>query len=757
MSETKAVILAGGFGTRLRPITCTRPKPMCKIAGQSVLERILNLLPSWGIHKVVISTMYMSGYIKEELAKRDTGLDIHFINEDNPLGSAGGAKYAAKALDLNSDDNILVLSGDGMFDFNLSDCLAFHKEKNAAVTIVTTKSETPIKYGVVQSKDDGKIYSITEKPSWSEVRSDIVNTGIYILKSCVFDLIPDERAFDFSRDLFPLLLGNQIPMFAFKKDGYWCDIGDIIAYYNCNIDALNGKIKNIDLTQAMTREEIINNNINCEFPCYISRKSKIDPDARIGAYSVIEDNVTISKGATVNASIIFYGCQIMNDASIQGSIICENSIVGEASTIMSGCTIGAGTEISSEATVTEGTTIWPNKKIKKGFYVTLDILFDNKSESLYVDEGFFAGKLTERVNTEYITRLGFAIAKAVAGVKIADKINSAPRIGVIHNGKSASALIAETILFAIKNAGVKSYSFLDGFEAQAIFASHTFMTDIIIFATDNDNERVIKIFDKNGEHISHELEQKIEGCYKNPQNEVAVEIHDTVYIDSLKLLYYSSVVRLIEDYKAKYKDLFLEKINCSILKTGEKNNPNRILFDILSEYGVKLSSDNQENIIKISISDDCLEAVIEQKIGPAESVYYDTFHIKSALFGNDCKRHEHNDMCHAVMELLLLLNENKRTLKDLFSEIPEFRVYIKDLSTEDLGIEKRAHVMKELFNKYKENCDTKSSEGINLIFDNGNVTVIPRRSGGFKIISEAVTTECAMEISHIIEEEIRNL
>jgi mannose-1-phosphate guanylyltransferase/phosphomannomutase len=178
MKNIKAVILAGGLGTRLRPITCTRPKPMCMLLDETVIERIILKLSECGIQKAAISTMYLSDKLCNQLGKCVRGVDLLYVNEETPKGSAGGAKLCATELGIGNDDIFVILSGDGVFDFSLTEAIKSHVKRGAEVTIVTSPTKNPLEYGVILSKEDGRIYSFTEKPGWSAVKSDSVNTGI---------------------------------------------------------------------------------------------------------------------------------------------------------------------------------------------------------------------------------------------------------------------------------------------------------------------------------------------------------------------------------------------------------------------------------------------------------------------------------------------------------------------------------------------------------------------------------------------------
>lgn len=786
MKSIKAVVLAGGLGTRLRPITCTTPKPLCKILGESVIERLIRLMPQWNINEVSISTMYKSDSFYNLNEKLSSKLKITYVTEPKPLGSAGGAKYAAGALDIEDSDIFLILSGDGIFDFDLKKAIEFHQAKNSDVTIITTLTKEPLEYGVILSDKNGKIYSFTEKPNWANVKSNTVNTGIYLINGNIFKEIPNNRTFDFSNDLFPFLMCNNKILYAYETAGYWCDIGDIAAYYRCNMEALAGKISNIDFSDALTENELREQNINFKSPCYISKFSKIAQNAEISSFSVIGKNVVIDENAVINSSIIFDNTVICKNTVISNAIICENCLIESDAVIMPGSTIGAGTVIQSGAIVSDGINIWPDKTIEKGFCVTDDVFLDSKIGNLYSDEGYYVGSSNAEINSEYISKLGNAFAKA--SIKHSNS-TSAPFqniIGVMHDGSAISALICESLLCGAKSAGIKCYSFTKGFEALAKYACAEFLTDITLFASVINKELIIKAFDKNGENLSHEFERTVESCLKkrlekNSEN-VLLDVKETIYFDNLKYGYFCKNVKKI---RAEFNTPTpLKGINCIV---ESYNNASDALKEILQELGSTVLTTNNTNTfdVQIILNNNGLEASVKCKNSLQKNVYFDSYHITAAIisyeiskgntfgtlpyfasfvFGDDTKKivkFQNDsllsyDMCYAVPMLLAIAKSQKKSLYDIYNEIPVFEINIKNINTLDVLGEKRASVMRYLHEKYG-NKNNLQNDGVKISFDKGNVTVVPRRSGGFKIVSEALTAECAEEIGNIMLEEIKNI
>src|SRR6266567_8082638 len=235
----KAVVMAGGEGTRLRPLTSNQPKPMVPIVGKPCIEHILELLRSHGLHDVLITLAFLPQAIRSYFGDGESlGISIDYSVEDSPLGTAGSVRLAADKL----DETFLVISGAALCDVNLSKLIAFHKEREAAVTIGLKSVENPLEFGIVVTDEDGRIERFLEKPSWGQVFSDTINTGIYVMEPEVLRHIPDDRPYDFSKELFPLLLEMGRPLYGFTMDGYWQDIGNLDQFRQANFDALDERV-----------------------------------------------------------------------------------------------------------------------------------------------------------------------------------------------------------------------------------------------------------------------------------------------------------------------------------------------------------------------------------------------------------------------------------------------------------------------------------------------------------------------------------
>ncbi len=304
----KAVILAGGAGTRLRPLTFRRPKPMLPVANRPIMEHIIRLLGRHGFRDIAATLQYMPDSIRG-----------FFRDGSEPLGTAGGVKCFQREL----DETFVVISGDALTDFDLTRLIDFHHRKGAMVTMALRRVEDPRQFGVVELDGRGRVVRFLEKPTQEQAFSNLVNTGIYVIQREVLDLVPPGQFFDFSRNLFPLLLERGEGLFGCEMSGYWCDIGTPQAYIQANHDAAAGEVV-VEIPGHRTDEGI-----------WVGSGAIIEPGVYIDGPAVIGDHTVIGSGSRIGAmSVIGRGCAIGSRAVLQKAVL------------WSGMFVGAGTRVS---------------------------------------------------------------------------------------------------------------------------------------------------------------------------------------------------------------------------------------------------------------------------------------------------------------------------------------------------------------------------------------------------------------------------
>ncbi len=309
----KALILAGGFGTRLRPLTYTRPKHLLPIANRPHIEHVLDLLQRHGVDEIVLLTSYLAEQFEATIAGASArGVTVHVTHEEEPLGTAGALKYAETFV---SDETFLVFNGDVLMDVDLERMIGFHRERGADATIVLTPVEDPSAFGVVPTDDDGRVEGFIEKPAPGEAPTNLINAGIYILEPKVLDRIPAGEVWSAERQLFPDLVSSGAPFFATGSDGYWMDIGTPEKYLQANLDALSGSYPDPARPQVSPEGVLLGEGATVAEGARVS-------SACLGAGATVHD------GAEVTDSVLLPGAVVERGASVANCILGEGAIVG---------------------------------------------------------------------------------------------------------------------------------------------------------------------------------------------------------------------------------------------------------------------------------------------------------------------------------------------------------------------------------------------------------------------------------------------
>ena len=358
----KAVVMAGGEGTRLRPLTSNQPKPMVPIVGKPCIEHIVELLRTHGMDEVVVTLAFMPQAIRSYFGDGESlGVNIEYSVEELPLGTAGSVRLASEKL----DDTFLVISGDALCDVDLGALVDRHKETGAAVTIGLKSVDNPLEFGIVVTDDDGKVERFLEKPSWGQVFSDTINTGIYVLEPEVLTHVPADGPYDFSKELFPLLLEMGRPIYGHVMEGYWQDIGNLDQYRQANFDALDETVR-LNIEGVRLRGNVwigegadIHDVEEIEGPAFIGNHCRITRDASIGPYTVLSNGVTLRERARTTRSIIDAATHVGRSALIEGAILGRACDIRDHVRIQEGAAIGDEVTIGSESNIAPHVRIYP--------------------------------------------------------------------------------------------------------------------------------------------------------------------------------------------------------------------------------------------------------------------------------------------------------------------------------------------------------------------------------------------------------------
>lgn len=407
----KAVIMAGGQGSRLRPLTINRPKPMVPLVDKPVMAHIVGLLKRHGFTEVVATLQFMADRIQDYFGDGSQyGMQFHYSVEEVPLGTAGSVKQAEALL----DETFLVISGDALTDFDLEKVMAFHKERGALVTITLTRVPNPLEYGVIIVDDDGRVRQFLEKPSWSEVFSDTVNTGIYVLEPRIFDYIEPGRPFDFSQDLFPILMEKGAPIYGYIASGYWCDIGNIQEYMRASADYLEGHV-NLERDGVEVRPGVwcdpevdLSPEAIIEGAVYLGYGTKVREGAVLYGPTVVRDFTVLESRAHIDRSIIWRNSYIGERAELRGAIVGRQCTVKRRAMVFEGAVIGDGTTVHAGAIIQPGVKIWPGKEIEEGATVSSSIIWGAQGRKVLFGRYGVSGLVNVDITPEFAARLGAA-------------------------------------------------------------------------------------------------------------------------------------------------------------------------------------------------------------------------------------------------------------------------------------------------------------------------------------------------------------
>ena len=550
----KAVIMAGGEGSRLRPLTIRRPKPMVPVVDRPAIVHIIELLKKHGITEVVITLQYLANIIQEYLGDGSAfGVKIHYTVEDSPLGTAGSVRLGIEWL----DDTFMVISGDALTDFDLSAAVRFHKQKNAIASIMLKRMPNPLEYGVVIIDDDGRVRQFQEKPSWGEVFSDTVNTGIYIIEPKIFEYYEAGQVFDFSNNLFPILLEKNDPMFGYVADGYWCDVGSIPDYMTASADYLQGQTKLERLgtetepgSGIWCEEEVeIARDAHITGPVFLGKGVKVKSGAIIHGPSVIRDSTIIDSRATVDRAVIWRNCYIGERAEVRGAILQTQVNVKPQAMVFEGAVIGDATIIGNGAVIHPNVKIWPAKEVESGATVTTSIIWGAQGRRSLFGRWGVTGLVNVDLTPEFAAKLG----AAYGGI-----LPKGTTVTVNRDSHYTPRMIKRAIIAGLPSAGI---NVLDLRNVPIPVARHYTRSigaagGVHVRLSPFDARVVdIKFFDKRGLDLDKAAERKIEGLFFR-------EDFRRVYLDDVGRIDYAN------DVEERYNSDYIKNLNADAVRNG---------------------------------------------------------------------------------------------------------------------------------------------------------------------------------------------
>jgi mannose-1-phosphate guanylyltransferase/phosphomannomutase len=499
--------MAGGEGTRLRPLTSNQPKPMVPIVGKPCMEHILELLKAHGFEDVIVTLAFLPQAIRGYFGTGESlGMQLGYSVEESPLGTAGSVRLASGRL----DDTFLVISGDALCDIDLEALVAFHQERKASVTIGLKSVDNPLEFGIVVTDDEGRVERFLEKPSWGQVFSDTINTGIYVIEPEALSHVPTDRPYDFSKELFPLLLEMGRPIYGYVCDGYWQDIGNLDQFRQANFDALDGRVS-LNVPGLRLRGNIwvgagveIDDLEEVEGPAFIGNYCHISPDASVGPYSVLSASVTLRERARVTRSVIDTSTHIGRSALIEGAVLGRNCEVRSHVRIHEGAAIGDEVRLGEQSVVMPGVRIYPYKEVESGAHIHESVIWESRATSRIFDNEGDTGLVNVDLTPEVAVRLAAALGTA---------LKRGARVVASREAPTACEVIQRAMTSGLNSTGVDvaDLRVLPAAVSRHLLKMRSFDAGFHVGASASDAEVIqIRFFEQPGIQLTAALQKEIE-------------------------------------------------------------------------------------------------------------------------------------------------------------------------------------------------------------------------------------------------------
>jgi mannose-1-phosphate guanylyltransferase / phosphomannomutase len=539
----RAVLMAGGSGTRLRPLTCDLPKPMVPILNRPIAEHIINLLRRHHITEIVATLHYLPDVMRDYFQDgSDFGVQITYaVEEDQPLGTAGCVKNVAELL----DETFLVISGDSITDFDLTAAIRFHRQRGAKATLVLAQVPNPLEFGVVILNEQQRICRFLEKPSSSEIFSDTVNTGTYILEPEVLEYLPFNQESDFSKDLFPLLLEKQEPMYGYIAKEYWCDVGHLDAYREAQYAALQRKVKlEVPYEERspglwIGQNTYIDSTAHIEAPTLIGSNCRIGARVCIDAGTVIGDNVTIGADADLKRPIIWNGVIIGEEVHLRACVAARGTRIDRRAHVLEGAIVGSLSTVGEEGLINPDVRVWPSKRIEPGATLNMNLIWGHAAHRNLFGQRGVSGLANVDITPEFAVRLGAAYGST---------LKPGSQVTVSRDQRSISRMVSRSLIAGLMSVGTDVLNL----EATSIPVARTVVPTLAVAGgihvrvhPDRADHILIEFLDQKGINISKAREKKIEGAYfkEDFRRAQIQEIGNVVYVTQATEMYSASFER----------------------------------------------------------------------------------------------------------------------------------------------------------------------------------------------------------------------
>jgi mannose-1-phosphate guanylyltransferase/phosphomannomutase len=395
-------------------MTANQPKPLLPVANRPIMEHVLRLLKKHGFEETVVTVQFLAALVRNYFGDgEDVGMFLQYATEEMPLGTAGSVKNAEDAL---KDSPFLVISGDALTDMDLTEMCRFHKENGALVTVGLTRVPDPLEFGIVIADEDGRIQRFLEKPTWGQVFSDTVNTGVYIMEPEVLAEVSAKESVDWSHDVFPKLLARGAPIFGYISDKYWEDVGTLESYLKAQADVLSGKVEvdiaGFEVSPGMWIAEgaDVDPDAVLKGPLVIGDYAKIEAGATVREYSVIGANVVVKEGAFIHRAVVHNNVFVGQGTTLRGCVVGKNTDVMRLARIEETAVIGDECVVEPEAYISAGVKVYPFKTIEAGAVVNTSVVWESRGQRTLFGQRGVSGLINVEVTPELCVRLASAYA-----------------------------------------------------------------------------------------------------------------------------------------------------------------------------------------------------------------------------------------------------------------------------------------------------------------------------------------------------------
>lgn len=778
----KGVILAGGKGTRLRPLTCNLPKPMLPLLNKPVMEYSLELLKKHGIQEIAVTVQYMSSAIRNYFGDGSKwGVKIFYFEDAPPLGTAGSIKQAEDFL----DEPFVVISGDALTDFNLSKGMDFHTSEHRLVTIFQKEVSDPLNFGLVVTNDAGRVVKYIEKPNWNEVVSNTVNTGIYMMDPEIFSYMKPNTFHDFSHDIFPLLLERNERVYGYLSDGYWLDIGAFPQYRQAHFDLLAKKVDvPIDCTEIlpavwMGEGVTIEEGAKIQGPALIGDGVVIKAGAAIAPYTIVGKNSTVCENAQLAKTIVGNDVHIGKQCESNGATIAHGTIVEDGVTLFEKSILADHCKVGKNTVVKANVKIWPGRIIAGSSVLISSVMSEQENAFSLLSRGSISGKANIHMTPEQIVKIAGAYGSTLP---------LAASILVGSDQNPYSKLLKQVFISSIHATGIHTLECQETNDSCFRYAvsQESVEGGVFFYMQDDAEEATLRFYNATGFLVSGRKEKDIETAYMSEEYRrtalesiganLPIQICEEQYVHSLSQMLNAPSIQqqrfhlLVNKLGSSFNSTvisFFQSLGCRITWVYSRVNEDHIkslvqsshadMGVIFNEQGNGFELYDSRGNVYTSIGQDSIyipEGLLHKEAGVyplslKRGTSYITCYVEQTNTPDHAARFR-QDALFRIGKLLEIMAWQKLPLYAIFKNHPQFHLLWDEVIC---PWKEKGKVMRMLIDDVPQH-ELEVLDGIKFIHDNGEWSYIVSDSRQPKLIVYSQSSSPAMakkKITNIIE------